>query len=283
MPTRKRRKISFYYLTVNGSLDSHESLASTLEMITNSDLVSRKEDINENKIGFIDFALYNENLASYRILFKSALHSFRPPLIDRITVTERESPKSLNEGERKQTHIVTKTVNGEVIVLVEEYQGSISINQLATYLNNFGRQLNPPATFGFDGMVKENFLEEIEALERITGAQIVVDKQILGSDALNFSNRLASIKHDVVISVKAENRESISDFARQIFNMINGGQETVRRLRITGRNTNNNEVSINTNIIERSEYVNPLLNEDTGEIISNEIFQEIEAIFHENF
>lgn len=283
MPPRKKRKISFYYLNVENNLDAHVALTSTLERILEADVVSRKHDITENKIGFIDMFLYNETTSSFRILFKSAKHSFRPPLIDRITVTERDSPKNFSEGERKLTHIITKSVNGDVILLIEDYLGAVNINQLAYYLNYYGRQFNPPFIFNLTAMAKDNFLEEINSLSRVTGAEIVVDKQILGSQALNFSNRLTSVKHEVVISVKAENRNSIIEFARSIFARVNIGQQQVRRLKVTGRNTSNNEVIINTNFIERSEYVNPLINQDTGEIVSTSIFQEIEVIAHSNF
>lgn len=276
---RKKRKIGFYYLTINDeNLDINQSFVQVVNHINNLQPVDKRKSIAGSKFGLLDtLRQYNNNIR-YQLIFKSATNNFRPPLLDRDTVVERDSPKTLGEGETNKTHLISKAIGGELIVIVEKFMDGLSIKQIVNYLNSFSRTFAQPYHFGYESIVKDDFLEEVNALARITAAEMYVDKQLLGSEALDYSERINSVKHEIVISVKARNRESISDFARDIYARLNGGQQEIRRIKITGRNDDNNVVVLNTDVIERQEWVNPNINEDTGEILSNELLDEMEAV-----
>jgi len=276
---RKKRKIVFHYLTLEkGDLEIQDALNQTLEKIDSLNNTERKLNITGSKFGLIDsMNTFNEG-TRHQVIFKSASHSFRPPLLDSVTVNERDSPKRIEEGEILKTHFVTKVINGDIIVILERFLGSISMRQAVEYLNHFANEIEieERIKFGYETIAKDDFLEEINKMTRVTCADVYVDKQLLGSDSLDYSNRLSSVKHEVMISVKAKNRDSISEFANDMFAQFNGGENSVRRLRIIGRNDDNNEVKINTDFIERQEYVMPNIDDSTGEILSEEILQEIE-------
>jgi hypothetical protein len=283
MAKRKKRKIGFHYLILQeGDCSVLEALNQTLDRISELDNTARKRNITGSKFGLINSINYFSDNNRHQIVFKSASHSFRPPLLHSITVDERDSPKRMEEGEIDKTHFVTKAINGDVIVVLENFLGSISMKQAIQYLNHFASGINLEESFKFDyeTIAKDDFLEEINSMSRITCADVFVDKQLLGSESLDYSERINSVKHEVVISVKAKNRDSISEFAQDIFAQWNGGENSVRRLRIVGRNEDNNIVKINTDFIERQEYVMPHINEDTGEILSEEILQEIEIVLY---
>lgn len=273
---RKKRKIGFYYLTlVNGSLGLNESFRNIINYINAQERVGRNFNLGGNKFCLLDNVAFYQNDNQTNIVFKSATHSYRPNLIHRETVDERESPKDIREGEIEKTHLVTNFVNNDLILLLEKHLYGISIIQFVKYLNFYGSLLEDPIRFGYETIVKNDFLDEIESLSRVTCADVYVDKQMLGGEALNYSQNLNEVKHEVVISVKARKMESIADFARDTFAFFNGGSQQIRRIRLIGRNEDNNEVIINTDFIERQEYINPLINDVTGELITNEVFNEM--------
>ena len=129
---------------------------------------------------------------------------------------------------------------------------------------------------------KDDFLDEIGHLSRVTCADIFVDKQLLGSEALDYSNRINQVKHEIVVTVKAKNNDTIADFARDLYAKFNGGENRIQKIRIVGRNEENNEVVINTDFIERQEYIMPEINEITGELSTAEVFVEMNAVI-QNF
>ncbi|PCI03616.1 MAG: hypothetical protein COB81_03775 [Flavobacteriaceae bacterium] len=279
---RKIRKIGFYYLTLEeGDLSVLDSLNLVLDYIDGLPNTDRKRVVSGPKFGLLHSIRSFNRKTRHQLIFKSAIRNFRPPLLDSLTVSERDSPKRIEEGELQKTHFVTKVVGGDVIIILEKFLGCISIKQAIKYLNHFARllDLDDRIKFGFETIAKDNFLEEINGMARVTCADVYVDKQLLAGDVLDYSERISSVKHEIVISVKAKNRDSISEFAQDVFAQFNGGENRVRRLRIVGRNSDNNVVKINSDFIEKQEYVSPIINEDTGEVLSDEMLDEIEVVF----
>lgn len=273
---RKKRKIGFYYLSlIDDNLDLNESFKSVINYISSLDKTERNFNLGNNKFCLLDNVVFYQNDNQTNIIFKNATHSYRPNLIHRQTVDERESPKDIQEGEIEKTHLVTNFVNNDLIILLEKHLYGISISQFIKYLNSYGTQMDEPIRFNFETVVKDNFLEEIDNLSRVTCADIYVDKQMLGGAALNYSNNLNEVKHEVILSVKSKKMKSIADFARDTFAFLNGGNQDIRRIRLVGRNEDNNEVIINTDFIERQEYISPEIDEITGELITLEVFNEM--------
>lgn len=280
---RKKRKICFHYLKINDeNMDVNETFNNLLSKIKDLDKPSRKIEQGHNRFYLLD------NLETIRdknkIIFKNAAYNFRPKLIDNVTIAERDSPKQLGEGERQKTHIITKTIKGEVLIVIEKSHFGVSINNFIRYLNHFSNLLELENNFSFfyETLAKDDFLEEIDRLERITYADVMVDKQMLGSDALNFSERTTEVKHEITVTIKAKREDNIGDTVRDIFAKVSGGENHINRIRVKGRNTENNEVIINTDFIERQEYVLCDFDNETGEISSADTFIELNAIL-DNF
>jgi len=285
---RKKRKIGFYYLTLRSSQDIEDGLIDIYDRVINFILTKNNEERNvnlsSNKFGYL--ASVNPFNRDFRkqLIFKSAIHSYRPPLIHSQTVAERENPKLLQEGELNKTHAISKEINGDVIIIIERSQKGLTINQVVEYLNIFVNQIDFGYSFRFDSetVADDNFEEKIREFSRVVSAEIFVDKQMLGSAALDYSNNIETVQQDIIVKIKAKKRNTIIDFARDAFAKFNGGQREIRRMRIVGRNQDNNEVKINTDFIERQEYINAIIDENTGEFNSHSILEEMEIIM-QNF
>ncbi|MCT4002254.1 hypothetical protein HZQ19_10260 [Elizabethkingia anophelis] len=279
MPSKKKIKIGFYYLTINDGNSLIESFNSVISHIKELSKKERTFELGNNKFCYIELHESTYQNTRNKIIIKSAKHSFRPNLVHKDTIVERENPKQLEEGEIEKSHIVIKFTGDGVSFILDKHKGGITVGQFINYLNRFATSIDSEIQirFGFEIVVKENFLEEINNLSRVTCAEIIADKQLLGSHALNYSNRIDNAKHDIILTVKAKKKDSIEDIAKDLFAKLNGGKSEITKLRIVGRNDDNNEVVLKTDFIERQEYITAEVSDRTGEVSSTDIFIEINA------
>lgn len=282
-----KRKVGFFFLTLKRN-DDGVAIDDGLEVLVNYIIslskTKRKFDLTSDRFCFIESSNLDENQNLMKILFKSANHSYRAPLINRRTVEERDNPKTVDEGERHNTHLVIKLVNGDAIVFLETYQGALKLKQITDYLNHFISLYNESHKrnqmnyfFDFDMIPRDNFREVLDSMHRVVCANVYIEKQLLGSDALNFSERVNEVQEEIIVEVKAKRNRDISSTVNDLFAKFNGGQ-TIKKIRVTGKNQNNNEIVIDTDFIGKREYVDAQLNEETGEINSIFMFSQLTVL-----
>ena len=100
-----KRKVGFYFLSVvnnEGNLSIEDELNRLVKFIEAQTKKVRKQDISDAKFCFLDSSEFLEDDATLKLLFKSANHSYRAPLLNKNTIEERENPKTMDEGERKK-------------------------------------------------------------------------------------------------------------------------------------------------------------------------------------
>ena len=281
----KKRKITFNYITLESN-DHTLSLQTELDRIINFidtlQRIEQKVELNNTKFCLIEAINRNNNILN--LTFKSAVHSYRAPLLDRHTVAERDNPKSLSEGETYKTHFLIKYINGEAVVLAENLRSGIAILQLTMYLNYFKlkyedvNNVTLDYKFSYDIILKDNIDEELSNLTQVKSTDVYVDKQILGSEALNFSERLTTVQEQIIISVKATRSNSIKEVALDLLANFNGGNRSVKKIRIKGKNETNNDVTIDTSFIEKQEIIDAQVDPDTGEVNSTAIHNQLNTI-----
>ena len=121
-------------------------------------------------------------------------------------------------------------------------------------------------------IVKNNFLKELETLNRTKMAEIYFDKHLLGSKALNFSNRFVSLKKDLKLTLSASKSESITEVAFDLYNSFTNSNSDISKVRIYGVDENNNEKILDTTFMGRVEFIKVDLNQETGEVNSTQLF-----------
>ena len=104
-----KRKIGFYYLFFKRDdveMPIEANLLNVLAFLGLKSRVERKQDISNDRFAFLDSYSHNTTQENdlLELLFKSAKHSYRAPLLDKNTVEERENPKTMAEGEQMKTH-----------------------------------------------------------------------------------------------------------------------------------------------------------------------------------
>lgn len=215
--------------------------------------------------------------------FKSAKNLFRPNLWDRLTGEERKSPKKISEGDIEKTHFCIKITPDETFLLLEINGNGISIGHVINYFTFYTKKhlKSQKQTKAFSifymKIGKDDFLHEIKRLKRVRIAEILFNKSLLGSAALNFSDRTTSLKRDVVLTATAEKMESITETAIDFYNTFSNSN-SVSGVRIYGKDDNNGNVILDTSFIEKVEFLKSSLNMETGEIETSDIITNMKIL-----
>ncbi|MDR0962757.1 MAG: hypothetical protein LBM62_09430 [Mediterranea sp.] len=281
------RKVNFFHLLFQGDETSSvvDKTQKLLKFINSKSKTAKKQDLPDDKFCFLDSHNYNDDGNIVKVLFKSAKHSYRAPLLNRKTVEERENPKMMDEGEQVKTHLLIKFINGDAVTFVEYFKGALSMKCIVDYFNHFVQRYNAEhkrdkfiGKFAFDIIPRDDFREVLDNMDRAVQANVYIEKSILGSDALNFSERVQSVKKDIVIEIKSKRGESIKDAIYDFLAKLNGGQRNIQKIRVRGVMPNKTESIIDTAFIIKREYVAAQQNEDTGEINTPYLFSQLEDL-----
>jgi len=244
-------------------------------------------DLKNDKFCFLEGKVRTEttdnNIDIISGFFKSARSEFRPNLINKRTGNERPNPKEKTEGDIEKTHFSIKIDkdNEDVILILEHNPNGLSISNIIDYLNyfnkNYLKDLGVSRNYSIIHAIlpKDDFLEELNKLDRAKIAEVFFNKQLLGSKALNFSNRMVSLKNDIRLTAYAEPRESIKELVVDLFNAFNGGKNGISKLRVLGSDSEKNPVILDTNFMNKVEFTNVELNDDTGEINTTQMYSQL--------
>lgn len=245
-------------------------------------------DLKDDKFCFlesVDFVKDNSNTI-IKGFFKSARNEFRPNIINKKTGTERKNPKELAEGDIEKTHFLIKIDKNtkEVYLLLEYNYHGIGINNIIDYfsvfLNAYLLSIDKPRSFTINQAVipGNDFLYELQNLSRAKIAEVYFDKQLMGSKALNFSNRLVPLKQDLKLTASAEIGESLKDIGVDLFNAFNLKGSKITKVRIYGTDIEDNPVILDTTFMSKIEFVNVDLNQETGEVMTTQLITGLNRI-----
>lgn len=238
---------------------------------------NRFVDLKDNKFCFIEsvemetFETENKIITGY---FKSARNEFKPDLIDKKTGNERKNPKAMSEGEIEKTHfILCLHKQHDEVYLIHEYNfHGVTTQNIINYLSYFNikylksQQIAQSYSVKHLVIARENFKTELDRLTRTKIAEIYFDKKLLGSKALNFSNRSVSLKKEIKLVVSAEPRESITEVAIDIYNKFNKADSDISKVRIYGTDEYDNDVVLDTSFMGHVEFLEIDINTETGDL-----------------
>lgn len=285
---QKKRKIGFYYVVLSNEkvvgLVIKEELEKIFNFIDSLDREKKMVQLGLQKFCLLPIIKTNGEIRE--LVFESGTHSYRAPLLNKKTASSRENPKTMDEGEAVKTHLVLKYIDGDVLCIVEKFRSGLSMKEILVYLKTMKQKLEAslnislPFSFEFQTIAKDNIQEELNAMNRVVAAELFVDKQILGSDALNFSERINTVKKQIVISVKSNRLEDLRTAAQDFWDNFSGRTSQIKKLRIEGRNNQNNPIIIDTSFMEKREIVNAFVHSDTGVVDTDSLLDNMRVVIN---
>jgi hypothetical protein len=217
---------------------------------------------------------------------KSARNKFRPNIVNRQTGEERPNPRLLVEGDIEKTHfaIVLDRKLNEVYFIHQYNFYGITIKEVLAYLKFFAMQYAEKKklkkTFTLKHLIipEVGFIEALQAMSRVKVADVYIDKQLLGSDALNMSNRLVNVKSEMKLTIGSTPRNSIKSTAVDIFNSFTAGDKSISKIRIEGKDSRDNDILIDTSFMNRQEFITVDKENETGELVSSQVISELKLL-----
>lgn len=284
----KNRRINFYTLEQQdwdtGDVTPAQCIREVIDYVKSMSRVDRRHNIAKKVAVLYQASEVNDD-GIHSIMFKSAKTDYSPKLLDRITTEERDNPKRRTEGDGEKTHVVIKYTDDDVYLIVEKNGRGMTINTLVKYLSKFTRQYyreqgdRMKFTFVAKSLAKNNFLAEVRRLNRVILGEVFVDKRILGSPALDFSNRTQTVKHEIIVKVQAQRENTILGTIEDIYNKSISANTPITKIRVVGKSRQNKgDVIIDTSFIEKVENIQADINDLTGEVNTNAILTQLREI-----
>lgn len=221
-------------------------------------------------------------------VLESAVYEYRPKLINARTAVKRDNPKEKVEGEVEKTHfclrICKKTHGKDVILVLEKNANGVNVKQFLNYLTAFDKKFAAKDDLKLNYYLQNHMLvrEDIESviknMNRARVAELYLDKKLLGSDALDFSNRYAEAQQSMVLTVKAEKRASIKDTVLDVLRLLGGAQSKVVKMRIWGIDGDDQNVLVDTSYFGKKTEIICEVNSETGEISSTPILNKLKEL-----
>lgn len=285
-----RRKITYY--SIEFMQEDHNffnedlfcKFMRYLREMNNADRIFN--DINTNKA--IDFNSISEEtkqgIHMFKISFKSCKYNHSPDYMSSIDGSERHSDKKLEEGEKELTHVCIKINSNEAYTIFEQRRNGVSVYGMIQFFNaqlkNFLETQEITENFYLFASVipADDFLTALETVDRIRAAEIYTEKEIIGSEFLNLMPLDASMKDELVISVKAKRKESLAKRSvKQAFQSIFSEGTKIKRIRLYAKDTEKLDVVLDSIGDKKVDEITVELNEN-GTVNTYSIFSKIEEL-----
>lgn len=296
MEKTKKRQIEYHAIVkrIKGQPKAEPQafieICGLLKAIKSQPKKERRYEMKTSKICFLEQLLVEKD-SDYTYVcgvLESAVYEFRPQLINTRTAVKRDNPKEKMEGEVEKTHfcfrVCYKANSKDVILVLEKNANGVSVKQFLNYLAAFNKKFAAKEEMRLNYylqshmLVREDIEDAIKNMNRARVAELYLDKKLLGSDALDFSNRYAEAQQSMVLTVKAEKKSSIKDAVLDVLRLLQGAHSKVVKMRIWGTDGDDQNVLVDTSYFGKKTEIICELNPETGEISSTPTLNKLKAL-----
>jgi len=259
--------------------DIIETFYNNFLTLYNQNPLQLEMDIKNNRFCILSYDELEYDYPYFTGYFISAKINHKPPLIDKQTLSRRDNPKQDTEGEEERTHFAMKIdeSSNEIILLLESRNVGITENVILKYIKKL--LYNNNIEYNYSIMARDEFLDELDELYQVKACDIFVQKQIIGSESLNFADISDNMQEELKIEIKAKRKKSIKDSAKEIAQkFLAGTEERIKRIKVFGLDNNKNPVIINTTEAQLDAFVNVELDEITKIVKSNDILPKMKNL-----
>lgn len=225
-----------------------------------------------------------QGLHLYKIIFKSCKYNHSPDYMSSTDGSERPTDKRLDEGDKELTHMCMRIDGNEAYTIFENRRNGVTMGGVIKYFNKllhaFLSQEGIEDNFYLWASIipPDDFLTALDAANRISVAQLFVEKRVLGSGYLNLMDVDANSQNDLLMILKSKPRQSLPKRAlKQTFLSIATEGTEITRIRLYGKDINKMDITIDSLGGKRIEEVTVDLTPN-GIVDSYSIFAKIEEV-----
>ena len=225
-----------------------------------------------------------QGLHLFKIVFKSCKYNHSPDYMSSTDGSERPTDKQLYEGDKELTHMCMRIDGNEAFTIFEDRRNGVTMGGVVKYFNKllhtFLAQEGITDNFYLWASIipPEDFLTALEAADRVSVAELFVEKKVLDSKYLGLMDVDANSQDDLVITLKSKPRQSLPKRAiKQTFLSLTTEGSKVSRIRLYGKDINKMSVMIDSLKGKRVEEVTVDLTPN-GIVDSYSIFVKIEEV-----
>lgn len=225
-----------------------------------------------------------QGLHLYKIIFKSCKYNHSPDYMSSTDGSERPTDKRLDEGDKELTHMCMRIDGNEAYTIFEERRNGVTMGSVIKYFNKllhtFLSQEGIEDNFYLWASIipPDDFLTALDTADRISVAQLFVEKRVLGSGYLNLMDVDANSQNDLLMTLKSKPRQSLPKRAlKQAFLSIATEGTEINRIRLYGKDINKMNITIDSLGGKRIEEVTVDLTPN-GIVDSYSIFAKIEEV-----
>lgn len=225
-----------------------------------------------------------QGLRLFKIVFKSCKYNHSPDYMSSTDGSERPTDKQLFEGDKELTHMCMRIDGNEAFTIFEERRNGVTMGGVIKYFNKllhaFLTQDGITDNFYLWASIipPDDFLTALEAADRVSVAELFVEKTVLGSNYLGLMNVDANSQDDLIMTLRSKPRQSLPKRAlKQTFLSLTTEGSKVRRIRLYGKDINKMSVMIDSLKGKRVEEITVDLTPN-GVVDSYSIFAKIEEV-----
>lgn len=255
----QKRKLSYWSIDfLSGDIHSFDSALFCRFLVYLSDLATPDKlfrDEKSNKAVLLDSIKYEvkQGIHLYKIIFKSCKYNHSPEYMSSTDGSERPSDKQLHEGDRELTHMCMRIDVNEAYTIFEQRRNGVSIGGVIKYLNKLFKDFlefesNTDNICLWASIIPpDEFITSLNSANRISVAEIFVEKKVLGSGYLDIMNIDANSQDDLILTLKSKPRQSLPKTAlKTVFQSIATEGTEIKRIRLRGKDINKMDVTIDS-------------------------------------
>ena len=184
---------------------------------------------------------------------------------------------------QEKTHFAIKITNEEVFVILQHKSGGMTIKHIVSYLKHFYRnynnEYNKKNNITYNQLASDNFEEILKNMNDIKLAEITIDKKILSTSSVNYSDITSEIQDNIVLTAKNKKGKNLNRFANYIYtNKFGKKDDGISRIRIKGKDIDDNNVIFDTDFLSKITNIQIERNVETGEFQSESMLTELRKI-----
>lgn len=219
-----------------------------------------------------------------KIVMKSCKYNHSPDFMSSIDGTVRVSDKTLSEGDEEITHLCMRIDSDESYVIFEQRVSGVSFGRFAEYLNYFfkkykrDKEVQEDILLNTNAVLINDFEGVLGSVQKISSAELYTHKEIIGSEFLDLMEIDSNIRDEVVITIKAERRGSLSkEKIQQALRQLISGGSNITRMRLRCKDDDDISIMLDTINMKKKDEITVKLN-DNGIVDTIDMFIKMKDI-----